>query len=861
MIILLLPLLLLMIDVLPAAGSTPEYEIVAAYSEEEHRIYGSEKISFTNAGNEPLSELYLFLYPNLYLERDPDINQNLYKRAYPVDFNPGEQIITSIQDLKGQNLPYFPELFKKRILMKIRLPTPIPPRRTFEFLVHFITVIPEKYGIFGRYRNLVTLQGGWHPYLPQFSEGKWDFLLPPPISRFQIRFTLNERLDLLASSSLERESQEGTDVTYLSKADALPYFSFSIGKRLAMKEKKIGAVDLVYHFLPRDRAYANQAMRTARKAISYFLEQAGPLPPTRLQLVESYLYQDLVTAGARLLYINNRLFKVFPPLKRFHEASIARGIFLLLWREKLPWEESWLIEGLADLTAERYMRGQYGDKPSLERWLKPISFLPIIDEILYSRDLPFRQIYFKDRVAPILNEDIQFFNHPRPEGTTIFSKLENLVGHETVKRAVEDYRENIQAGENIPFREVLYQISGRRNDWFFEQWLMSSPALDFGIEGIRRERVEEGYRTTLTIKKHGEGIEPIEILAIQKNGSRIPLLWEGDRREHQEVLITPSPISVVELDPDKDSSDPNRLNNRDPRLWKVLLNRYGMSYNFNTGTLSYRAGLLFQPVYDNKNRIGFDFSHREEGNASRIEFSHIFKNNHTLTLGLSYEGPQTPKDKPPEEPAGTLHIGYALSYPDIPLFARDYIQRLTGRFPKFSIGFGYDQRFTGGEYEHLLTATVDLRRIFSFSNYHEIGTRFFIGQTFGTLFENSRFFLGGDEGMRGFTPLRFEGDNMALISAEYRFPILYDTDLNLAGTALTHTLQGALFADTGTVTDSRNIFQFTDYKKDIGAGLRWHLDFLGFYPAAIRFDVAVPVGPTIKAEKKPHYYLTAGVPF
>lgn len=860
MVILLLPLLLLIANPVHASASNPQYDIVAAYSEEEHRIYGSEKITFTNTGDEPLSELYLFLYPNLYLERDPDIDQNLYKRAYPVDFNPGEQIITSVQDLKGQNLPYFPELFKKRILMKIRLPTPIPPRQTFAFLVHFITVIPEKYGIFGYNRDLVTLQGGWHPYLPQFSEGKWDFLLPPPISQFRIRFTLNERLDLLASAPLELETREGSDAIYLLEADSLPYFSLSIGKKLSKKVKKIGEIDLVYHFLPRDRAYADQAMKTAREAVSHFLEHSGPLPPTRLQLAESYLYQDLVSAGAKLLYVNNRLFKVFPLLKRFHEASIARGVFLLLWRERLPWEESWLIEGMADLESEQFMREQYGAKPNLEKWLNPVSFIPIIDEILYSRDLPFRQTYFKERVAPILNEDIQFFNHPRPEGTTIFSKLGNLAGHETVKRAVEDYKEKIRAGKETPFREVFHQVYGRKIDWFFEQWLRSSPALDFGIENIRREKAEEGYRTILTIRKHGDGIEPLEILAIAKDGSRIPLLWEGDQETHQEVLITPSPIRVIELDPDKDSSDPNRLNNRDPRLWKILLNRYGVSYNFNTGTLSYKAGLLFQPVYDNKNRIGFDFSHKEEGNASRIEFSHIFKNNHTLTLGLSYEGPQTPKDKPPEEPAGTIHIGYALSYPDIPLFA-NFIQRLTGRYPKFSVSLGYDQRFTGGEYENLLTATLDLRRVFSFSNHHEIGTRFLIGQTFGTLFENSRFFLGGDERMRGFTPLRFEGDNIGLISVEYRFPILYDTDLNLAGTALTHTLQGALFADAGTVTDSRNVFQFTEYKKDVGVGLRWHLDFLGFYPAVVRFDVAIPVGATIEAEKKPHYYLTAGVPF
>jgi len=860
MIILFLPLLLLISNALPAAAALPQYDIVAAYSEEEHRIYGSEKISFTNDGNDPLSELYLFLYPNLYLERDPEIDQDLYKRAYPVEFNPGEQIISSVQDLKGQNLPYFPDLFKKRILMKIRLPTPIPPKERFEFLVHFVTIIPERYGVFGYYRDLVTLQGGWHPYLPSFSNGKWNFLLSPSESRYNIHFTLNEHLQLLASVPTEFESQEGSDVTFSLKSDGLSSLALSIGKKLSKRETTVGAVKLTYHFRSRDKAYAKQILKTAKEATAHFLERVGPLPSTHLEMAESYLYQDLVAAGSNLLYISNRLFKVFPFMKRFHEASIARGVFLLLWQQRLPWEESWLIEGLADLETDQFVSRKYGSQPNLERWLSPLSFLPIIDQILYSKNLPLRQIYFRERVAPLINEDIHLFNHPRPEGTTIFSKLENLLGHETVQRAVEDYKKKIETGEQISFREVLYQVSGKKLDWFFEQWLTANPALDFGIENIQREKIEEGYKTTITIKKHGEGIEPIEIMVVQKNGSKIPLVWEGEGEEHQEVLITPSPIETVEIDPQRESSDPNRLNNRVPRLWKVLLNNAGASYNLNTHVISYEAGLLFQPVYDNKNRIGFDFSHTDVGNATALQFTHIFKNNHTVALGLSYQSPQTPKDKPKEEQAGTVHLGYALSYPDTPLLV-SYIQRLTGQYPKFSFSLAYDQRFTGGKFEHLVTATIDMHRVFPFSNYHEIGTHALIGQTFGTLFQNSRFFLGGDQGMRGLTPLRFEGDNIVLLSGEYRFPLFYESDLNLIGIAHTHTLMGAVFADVGIVTDSRNVFRLSDYQRDVGGGIRWYVDTLGFYPTIVRLDIAVPVGPTVEAEKKIHYYIAGGFPF
>ena len=115
--------------------------------------------------------------------------------------------------------------------------------------------------------------------------------------------------------------------------------------------------------------------------------------------------------------------------------------------------------------------------------------------------------------------------------------------------------------------------------------------------------------------------------------------------------------------------------------------------------------------------------------------------------------------------------------------------------------------------------------------------------------------------MRGYTPLAFEGENMSLVSVEHRFPIFRQTDLNFFGLAHLHTWQGAFFADSGTVTDSRNVFRFSDYRSDAGTGIRFFVDLFGFYPAVVRFDVAVPIASPVESEQKPHYYLTAGQPF
>lgn len=867
MIILLLGLFLFLKVPFAYAGPT-HYDIIATYNEKEHRIYGSEKITFQNTGTKPLSEIYLFLYPNLYSEKDPDLNDNLYQKAYPNLFNPGEMLITSIQDSDGLLLPYFPDVFKKRLLVKIQLPAPIPPKGTFQFLVHFVTIIPEKWGVFGYYRKVTTLQGGWHPYLPQFADDNWNFLLAPPKSTFRIHLTLNKKLKVMASAPPRLKTSQEKDQTFLMEGEDLPFFSLSIGRGITRKEANVDQVDVIYHALERDRSYARQVVKVSKEAVSFFLERAGPffLPPAertspiKIQLAESYLYQDLTTAGAKILYMNSRLFKVFPSLKRFHEASIAKGVFQLLWREKLPYEEIWVTEGLAQLDAEDFMQHKYGGRSSLEQWLKPFAFIPIVDQILYSRDLPLRQIYFKEAVSPIINEDIQFFNHPRPEGTMIFSKLRNLLGPQTLNDAVAAYRSEITSGKRPLFRQVLLKTSRADLDWFFDQWLTTNPVLDFGIEEIRRSKIDGAYQTSIVIKKYGEGIEPLEIQIYEENGSEIPLVWDGRSERHEEVLVTPSRVESVELDPHKNSSDLNRLNNRIPSVWKILLNEYGISYDFQTKVISYKAGLLFQRVYDVRNRYRLDFSHSDQGNAYHVERTQTLRNNHVVTTGFSYERPETAETNLPEDPAGYLHLEYSLNYPDIPLFAGT-IQKLTRTYPKFNISLNYNQQLLGGSYHNSFLLGLNLRRIISFSNYHEIGARFFMGQSAGKLFENSRFFLGGGDGMRGYTPLAFEGENISLVSVEYRFPIFHHTDLNFLGLAHLHTWQGAIFADTGIVTDSRNVFQFSEYQSDYGVGIRFYADLFGFYPAIVRIDVAMPISSPIPGEQKPHYYLTAGQPF
>ncbi len=844
----------------PLVCASQNYEIDATYQQEEHQIVGQEKITFSNQSTKPVSELYIFLYPNLYRRKHPDLDTQFYRKAYPINFNSAGIEIHSLKDASGETLPFFPSPYQNSIIIKINLSKPVEPLDDFDLFIKFTTKIPQKWGPFGYYDNLIALQGGWYPYLANFIDGEWTFHDPPQESRYRIRFNIEKNFEVIGSTPLTSKTTEGDLHSYLFEGENLSFFSLSIGDDFVEYKTSIGKVDITYHVLSRDRAYAEQVVQLTENALTFFTEESGAPPPMFLQMTSAGLYQDLTTPGDNLLYLNTHLFKVFPTLKRFHEASLAYGLYRIIWRKKRPEETWWVIESLARIDAEAFMKNRHGKTFNLSEWLKPIAFIPLIDQILYSNDLPMRQVYFKESLNPVVSEDIRFFNNPPSESPSIFTKLRNLIGDESMDQTLSAYLTQKDEAA-LSFRKILNKTTGEDLDWLIDRWLTVRTKLDFELLDIQQEEINGTYHTSIDVLKHGEGIEPLQVTVREKNGSVTPLVWDGVGDAHRFVLTTQTAVHVVDLDPNKLSNDPNRLNNRSPPKWKFLLDQFNLSYDFQTKFLSYNTGLLFQRVYDTRNWVRLQFSHADAGDSQHLSYTHSIKRNHIITTGLTHTKTKADLQLAQKaEESQFVTIGYDFVFPDIPLLPES-VQRLTTTFPTFDVGLTFNQELSSGSTEHAALLRLNLRRVFSFSNYHEIGGRIFIGQSIGRLFEDNRFFLGGSNGMRGYTPLAFEGENMSLFSVEYRFPLFYETDINFLGLVHTHTWQAVLFSDAGMVTDSHNVFRFDQYKSDIGFGLRFFVDLFGVYPSILRADIAKPIDGPRTDEDKIHYYLNVGHSF
>ncbi|MDW8321089.1 MAG: BamA/TamA family outer membrane protein [Armatimonadota bacterium] len=115
--------------------------------------------------------------------------------------------------------------------------------------------------------------------------------------------------------------------------------------------------------------------------------------------------------------------------------------------------------------------------------------------------------------------------------------------------------------------------------------------------------------------------------------------------------------------------------------------------------------------------------------------------------------------------------------------------------------------------------SIDLRRYFSpqgrrralADRRHVFAVRLYAGKAFGKLPFFEQFFLGGAESLRGYPEDRFWGDNVALLSVEYRAP-------------LAQNLVGVLFVDVGDAWGGRygtinDFTQHSSFKPQVGAGI------------------------------------------
>lgn len=803
------------------------YDIIASFDPSSHTISG--KLRITSA--EPFASIYL--YPNIYAAKDITISAKEYDRIYPKNFNSGYIEILSITDSKDNNIPYTIS-GEKNTLLKIE-------GGSSEIVIDFKTKIPEKFGPFGYFKDIYTLAGGWHPYLAGSGSKP---------SNYNIILSLPEEYNMaVPKTSIKKiETKDGLKTIHIEGYN-ISYFDMIISKKLIEKAFEKDGFTFTYYHLKKDGKYAASAVDAAFDAAVFFNKNFFKIKNKTITFAESYLHQDISSPHENLILISNRFHKAYSYIKRFHDAQLVKALYYKFWKDIIPYkEDDWIAEGLADYAMQQYIIDKHSEAPSLSGYLKPLSFIPLFDEILYSKKLPMRDIYFKDHNHLIVREDMRLFNNNRPDGSIIFQKLKNLLGKELFDKIIEEYKSRLLKGEYKGFRAVSEKTANQNLDWFFHQWLNINPSIDFGIKSVKKRLIDKKHKTEIIAEKDNGGVEPVDVKIGYKDKTSDTYQWDGKDKEKKIEIESEKAVDSVELDPEKITSDPDRFNNRLPHRWKVLLDRIKISYDLHSQKLEFDIGASTTRLYDDRHFFVFNVFHKEEGDGANLEYGYNFgkydsedKPLHTLSTKIIFE---------------KLSEKFAATAKD-----DEYINALglSYRYDTYRASVEYADKFLNGDYSYF-KGLLDLRKEIRIANKHSVAGRTLIGQSEGDLPEHTKFLLGGINGMRGFSKSDYKGNNLSLFSIEYRFPIIYDHDLNLFSLIIVHAAQGAVFADAGMVSDDRNTFRFKDYKTDVGTGLRFHVDLFGIYPGIGRIDFAIPIGETEKS-RNVHVYLSIGQSF
>jgi hypothetical protein len=781
------------------------YDIQAQLDTHAHKIFGTERILFTNRAEKPLTELYLHLWPNRFAEgsvQAREMGADSFDRLFPNGPDYGYLFIQELT-LDGKE----PKYSIDDTILKINLGTPIAPDQTVEIKVKFIVKIPNalerlghdqgNYYISWWYPKLsVYDKKGWHPDVAHAfgaSEPYEDF------AHYSVELTVPSSMVVGATGQLAREivNPDGTKtLTYI--AENVHDFAWVADARYLMETVQWEDVTIVSLYFPEDAAAGRRAAHYAKDALEYFSKRFGRYPYSNFTVAEirglgfAMEYPQIIQQSY-MLYRFPELFTILDSVTA-HETA-HQWFYGLFMNNQL--EETWLDEGFATFAETSYIEHKYGkDANSFNTlWLKSQGLGFLIEMLKESNARAgvleyYTRIAREGREAPLATP-----LHKVPQGKTVLPyqkgalllfALENLLGMETFDQVMQEYyrRYRYRQVSAEDFIKTAEDVSGRDLKEFFEQWLKTTKQLDVVLEGMSAQKIEGKYVTRVMVRQRSELRIPVEIEATLTDGTKVRQRWEMLDDQGTITFITDKPVRSVTLDPERVLPDLDRSDNTLPKglnlspwldhgifhgraddgltlgvQWGAL--RVGYSFGLGKIVYSYQRGRSF--CFLDRCTSGWRLSLADDGHIVTQEGDLTLRwfvgdakrsNTHQLAVGLfAHDRYNVSRD------AGVvrgLRVSYALS--------SQYRRGV-------AITFKIDHRAGLGalQSEYLFGRTsAELRLQYRIAWQTPLIVRSFWGRREGSEPAAQGFDLQKDGGFRGFSE---EVNNLAVLGLELRRPL------------------------------------------------------------------------------------------
>jgi len=150
---------------------------------------------------------------------------------------------------------------------------------------------------------------------------------------------------------------------------------------------------------------------------------------------------------------------------------------------------------------------------------------------------------------------------------------DEVIGPEAFDEAFREYARRWAFKHPTPtdFFKTMEDVSGKRLDWFFREWVLQNPHFDQAVDTVMHKQVGEIDSVLVAFSNHARGVMPIRARLSFSDGSTQDInypaeVWSTNTQVYVRIYaFTGKKLAKVEVDPEKRIIDTDRANNTWPR--------------------------------------------------------------------------------------------------------------------------------------------------------------------------------------------------------------------------------------------------------------------------------------------------------
>jgi hypothetical protein len=597
---------------LPADAWSPRnanYSIDAELDPVRRLLSGREVITWRNISRTPTSELRLHLYYNAWRSSESTWmrERRMAGLLESPDTIPQEDWayidVTAIRLLGAGAAPPIDltaharfiapddENPRDQTMLTVPLPEAVGPEGTVNLAVEWTLHVPRTFARTGAIGNFFFF-AQWFPKVAVYRDGWTSHQFHGATEFFSdygvydVRLTVPRGWVVGATGQPQPgpAAREGSTLHRYVQPDVHDFAWVTspdlVERRARFDDRKLPAVEMRLLLLPEHVDQADRHFTATRAVLKHYGDWFGAYPYGHITIVDpawqsgagGMEYPTLFTAGTRWWAPRGG---TQPESVTVHEAGHQFWYGLVGNNE---FEHAWLDEGFNQFSQGRTMEAAFPPFHYSERFFG--GFVPwLYRDVLLSRAVDFNGLNYYRRSATTDAEATPSWRYFPATGPNItynktalwLQTLERMLGWPTLQRIMFTFSERYRFKHPGPeeFFAVANEVSGQDLTWFFNQVYRGSGAFDYGLADltseplattgftgggaqrkfVRDETVKGVYRTTVRVRRYGDGLFPVDVRVQFANGESVRERWDGRDRWKVFVYERPSRAVAAQVDP------------------------------------------------------------------------------------------------------------------------------------------------------------------------------------------------------------------------------------------------------------------------------------------------------------------------